>query len=436
MASIIQACLVANLENTLPETIFGRLATSRADLAFILLQSLIQTAPNGDDVQGIIDSAWPLVQQQGTDVASLLIGDESAYYRTLLRILYLSLQPHTSAERLRRARTTDNVEKERSDAKAKRAKKVEVITLELLGIIVARGFRSMIIALHEDPSRVLPSDFALLIAILRTALQVPGVSSYSERLLSYFEDEKTVQYASTLLSWSDQLATERDPVYGELSISFLVELSNLPVLAESLVVSGTFAQIALTNTLKPLRILEGVGPFDEPRRLFDVWSRGLLPLVINIIASVGPPIAAELSEFLRQFQAQLVRASQSFGVKLSPVPADAYAGYVTLSVAAEAHALALITQILQDFRESGPSLGIVASDVVQLQWDSAGVREDLETRLQRRNNLRNSIVPMDEQEEMWSRQKPLNKRGTCENRLEEKVVSEMIATLSLLKSGS
>ena len=432
MASIVRDCLQANLDNGLPERFSKRLATSRADLSFALLQRLVEVAPFGDDARSVLNSAWALLRGQSSEIATLLVGDDAVYYRTLLRILYLSLQPHASSEQSRVDRGHDNVEKERSGARAKQAKDIEPLVLEMLRSIVAHSFRSLIVHLHEDPSKVEPADFALLTAIMRTAFQVPGVANYSERLLTHFDDERTAQYASTLLSWSDQLTTGNDPIYGELSITFLLELSNLPILAESLVLTGTFAQVATTNLFNFFRKPGGVGPFDQPARMYSIWVRGFLPLAINLLSAIGPPIAAELSTTLNQFEAQLSRASHGLGVKLSPVAPGPHTGHITLTMAAEAHALALITTVLKRFRESGASLGIVPSDLVELPWDSAGVREDLETRLQRRNNLRNNIVPTDEHEEAWSRQQPLNAQGECENRLEEKVVGELTAALSLL----
>ena len=433
MASIARDCLQENLDNTLPELVFERLATSRIDLAFTLLQRLIEVAPFGEDAKTILNSTWVLLRGQGSDIATMLSGDNASYYRNVLRVLYLSLQVHVSSERPRSGNQDhDQAGKDASDAMTRKAKEIEATVLEILETVVAHGFRSLIVLLHEDSEKVQPSDFALLIAIMRTALQIPGVATYSERLITFFDDERTSQYASTLLSWADQLTTDGDPVYGELSMTFLLELSNLPALAESLVVSGTFAQATTTNLLNWFRKSGGHGPFDEPARLYNIWVRGFLPLVINLLSAIGPPIAAELSTTLNQFEAQLSRASHSLGVKLSPVSSGANTGYVTLSMANETHALALITTILNRFRESGSSLGIVASELMELPWDSTGVREDLETRLQRRNNLRNNIVPTDEHEEALSRQKPLNAQGGSENRLEEKVVSELTAALSLL----
>ena len=431
MASVIRECLKANLENSLPEPIFQKLAASRVSLAFALMQCLITAAPNSDDAKSIIEPAFLLVNSQDFDIATCLTGDNAPYIRVLLRILCLSLEAHLQKGQHRRSKQSHAVASG-MESLVKTDSKVESVVLEILGSIAARGFRSLISLLHEDSTKVRPEDFGLITAIMRTALQVPGISSYSERLLTYFEDERTVQYASTLLSWSHHLMDNRDPLYGELSMTFLTELSNMPVLAESVAVGGTFGQITTATLFNYFRRPGGTGPFDEPTRMFNIWTRGFLPFVINLLSAIGPPIAVEISNTLKMLEPQISRASTSFGVKLSSQPPGPTTGYITLSMAGEAHSLALLWVVLNRFRESGSSLGIITTELLEMPWDAAGVREDLESRFQRRNHLRNSIVPTDDREQAWSRQKPLRIGGGSENKLEEKVVGEMRAALALL----
>ena len=412
----------SNLENTLPELIFNKLAQSRADLAFLLLQQLIDAAPAGIDAKGILKPAWETLYSYAPDLGTALTGDEAEYVRTLLKILYLSLQAHLDSNLVAN-----------TPVESREAIRSTTTILEILGIAVARGFRSLTTRLHENPSKVLPADFALINAILRTALHVPGVDKHPEELVIYFSDENTSRYASTLLSWSHQLVVDNDPIFGEISITFLLEQSSVPALAESIVIGGCLSQIASTNLVNYFRRPGGAGPFDQPSRVYSIWTRGILPLMINLLRAIGGPIASEIASFLNQFKPQLARASNSFDIKPSPKPKEIHSGYVNLAMASEVRSLALITTILGIFREAGASAGIVAADIAQLEWDRAAVKEDLEGRLQRRNTLRDSIIATHEREEAWSRQKATNPRGGSENRLEEKVVEELAAALSILE---
>ncbi|KAI9854747.1 MAG: hypothetical protein M1830_006509, partial [Pleopsidium flavum] len=64
------------------------------------------------------------------------------------------------------------------------------------------------------------------------------------------------------------------------------------------------------------------------------------------------------------------------------------------------------------------------------------VKEDLEGWLQRRGALRERIVPMNEREGQWVRQKRFKAASDAENRLEEKVLEEMNSALVCLGGGS
>ena len=422
LAVVIGDCLRSNLENALPELIFSKLAQSRADLAFLLLQQLVSASPTGPEAKEMLKLAWDTLLNHAPDLGIALTGDEAEYDRTLLKVLYLSLQAHLSPSPVTNAR-----------GESREALKTTMMIVDILGVAVARGFRSLTTRLHENPSKVLPADFALFNAILRTALHIPGVDKHSEQLVIYFSDENTSRYASTLLSWTHQLTVETDPVFGELSITFLLELSSVPALAESIVIGGCLAQIASANIVDYFRRPGGFGPFDQPSRIYSIWTRGILPLVINLVRAIGAPIASEIASFLNQFKPQLMRASNSLNTKPLSAPRDMHSGHVSLAMASELRSLALITTILGMFREAGASAGIVAADVAQLEWDRLAVKEDLEERLQRRNALRDSIVATDEREEAWSRQKATHPQGGSESKLEEKIVEELTAALAILE---
>ena len=98
----------------------------------------------------------------------------------------------------------------------------------------------------------------------------------------------------------------------------------------------------------------------------------------------------------------------------------------------EAYSLALISYILTRFREAGASLGIDAQSIQELKWDKAQVKEDIEELLERKQNLRARIVATSEKELELSRQKPVDAASGAQSRLEEKIVSELKATLACL----
>lgn len=418
-------CLRSNRSSSSPETIFEQLAMSRAELAFTLLQDLVELKSSNSELKNILSTAWDTFRAHETDVGLALTGESADYYRTLLKILCLALQAHTPDSESNDANTQTNTLVPLSTIQ---------VVLEILEVAVARGFRSLTAILHDDSTRVLPADFFLIVALLRTGLRIPDIENHSTQLVSHFSDNQTARCASALLSWADQIATDHDPVYGELSISFLLELSSIPALAESLAVEGILTQVSSTNLIMYLRQDKGVGPFDSPSRLYSIWARGILPLLLNLLHAVGAPMAAEIAASLNNFPGQLARASESFMVK-SVNPANPTASAITLSMVSEAQTLAAITIILDTFREAGPSAGAIAKQIEKPTWDKVGVKRGIESLLQRRTILRERTLPSNEKEEAWIRQLPVSSAGGAENRFEEKVVRELNITLSILGGG-
>ena len=432
MIATVIACLRSNVSSQLPENIFQGLVMSRGELAFSLLQRLFEVKSTEDGLKKVLSAAWDAFRENESDVGLALSGPNADYCRILLKILSLSLQTYilvsSSSSRERNGSELEGANQSKKNATSTAATQVAV---EIFGVVGAHGFRSLTTLLHDDPTRLLPDDFALIIAISRAALHMPDIGKHITQLLSHLSDHKTAVHASALLSWSDQIPTHHDPVYAELSISFLLSLSEVPALAESLAVEGLLTHLSSTNLISFLRQKIGIGPFDNPTRLYSIWYRGILPLLLNLLTAVGASIAPEIACTINSFPAQLSRASNTFGSK--PLSSnDPTAGCITLSMALETQSLAMILKILDSFREAGPSIGVDAAQVVELTWDQTQVKDDLEHWMQRRAALRSRILPTNEKEKIWARQPPLSTASEAESRLEEKLLEEMRIILNLL----
>ena len=422
MIKVVVDCLRSNVaESSTSLAILEKLAQTRAELAFTLVQRLIEVRCEHREIQNILPATWDTLRKYDNNVESALRGEGSDYYRLLLKTLLLALQCHLIKTSSDATHNDSSVLTKPSSLPA-----TTQIVLEIIDLIVARGFRALTTLLHDDASLVQPPDFTLVTAILRTALLIPGITRNTTHLLTSFADASTARCASSLLSWSDQLATNHDPIYGELSIHFLLEISNVTSLAESLAVEGVVAHITSTNLMKYLRQETVLGPFDFPVRIYRIWSRGLLPLFLNLLYSVGPPIAAEIAGVLNSFPQQLARASNAFDTDTRSV--------LTLSMTSEAQTLAVITGILDTFRDAGASAGIVAADVAQVEWGRAQVKDDIEIWLGKRPALRDAIVSTTESEELLLRL-PAQRTGDAESRLEERIVNGMREVLALLGNG-
>ncbi|KAF9693042.1 hypothetical protein EKO04_008987 [Ascochyta lentis] len=424
LIGVVKRSMKANAESNLPEALFGQLMVLRVDLAFALLKKLVEAKVHTAESRQLLAPVWNAIRASTSDFETVFSGDAVHYYRSQLRILYLALQPHLVEE------TEQNEEADfRSSFRGTMPashKTYETssstLLLEILSDTVAKGFRSLANQLHADPSSVSPSDFALLTAILQRIIAVPEMSKWQTQAALLFANSSTIRYATSLFSWSDRLTITHnstpDPIYGELSLLFLLTLSTIPSLAETMAVDGILSHLNTANLTNYFRRPGGMTPFDTPTRLHSIWTKGILPLCLNLLLNVGPPIAPEISAFLNQFPNQLARAAGA--LNSSPSSLRKPSAGISLSVVSETHSLALITAILANVRRQGPKLGVQASEVAVLDWDVEGVREDVESWLSRKSALRERVVACDEREvDMLGR-----KKGGG-NELEERVLVEL-----------
>lgn len=426
LIDMVKKCMIANTDSILPEALFGQLILQRADLAFTLLKRLVEAKTQLPEARQLLTPVWNAIRRATPDFENVFSSDSVSYHRSLLRILYLTLHFHMiedtdqSETATFRSSFRGTVPKSHNDL----TESISTQLLEILSDTVAQGFRSLATQIHADPSSVSPSDFALLTALLQRIIAIPEMAMWQSQAGLLFANSNTVRYATSLFSWSDRLTIKNngidDPIYGELSLLFLLSLSSIQSLAETMAVDGVLSQLNTANLMNYYRRPNGMGPFDTPARLHSIWTKGILPLCLNLLLSVGPPIAAEISSFLNQFPTQLERASYS--INSNPSSRQLQNTKITLSVASEIHSLALISSIIDNVRRQGPKLGIQANDVPVLEWDKENVKEDVESWLGRKGVLRERVVAMNEREvEMVAR------TGSSEggNELEDRVLGEL-----------
>ncbi|THX94768.1 hypothetical protein D6D08_01501 [Aureobasidium pullulans] len=417
LAKVVQKSLSANMEASIPAVLFDNVAQTRADLAFVLLQKLTSIKSKETSVRDLLATAWDIVRTSNQDFEVASTPRDVEYYRTLLRVLFLALQPQVY----------NPVQKEKRSAPA-----VPIIPLEILNA-VHKNFRALCSNVHANSESVQPADFVLLTALLQSILRIPGIATAHSSIATGCADAGTLRYATSLYSWSDRLVTADsvDPVYGELAILFLLELSSVTFIAEQMAVEGVLSRLSSANLSHYLRNMNGKGPFDEPVRVFAIWSKGILPLCLNLLEAVGPPIASEIGAFLNSFPAQLRRAEADLENK-QPSLRHPYAGSLTLSLASETHSLSLISLILERLRSVGASSGASAAEIPSLEFDRTNAKETVEGLLRSKRNLRERITPIGEREAELARQKPVVASKDIENRLEERIVDEFEAALVCL----
>ncbi|KAL2869274.1 nucleoporin [Aspergillus lucknowensis] len=423
MATVITSCLNANANGVPQEAIFERIQQTRVDFAQNLLQRLVERGAKGAEFFSLLGVVWDSLRSRRATYEDALINDDSDYYRSLLNMLFLSLQFHLDSP----SRAAPEILNKKAELSSDLG-----FVVEIAKTVVAQGFRSLTSYLHDQPNKCTPKDFAIITAILQSSLQVKNIDRLYEHITYHIADNDTVRHATSLFSWADQLAVAGDPIYGELSISFLAKLSTIPMLAEHLAVEVVLAQLSTCRLTNVLRQPKGFGPFDPVPRLYSIWTGGILPLCLNLLYHVIRT-APEVAAFLNQFEGQLTRAAESFtSARTTALSSGTPPRRICLNMASEAYSLALISYILSRLREAGSSIGVDTEAIQELRWDKARVKEDVEELIERRAMLRARITATNDKEAELARHKPADAASGAENRLEEKIVNGLKAVLACL----
>lgn len=411
MLQVAQQCLNANQGVPGSESIFVKLIDARASLALVLVQRLAKLSVAVQDINQLL----------GTLVGTIHgvqepFGKESiAYYRTLLKSLFVTLRSyHHSANK--------GVSNSAVDLGGSTVTVTQTV-LNLLDHVVGKGFRMLVSLVHDNDSEISPEDLALLTAILQACLSLPNMDQSQTQILNIMAAHDVVNAATSLFSWADRLAHQGDPVYGELSVLFLLELSTLPLVAEQLACDGVLSSLLSANLAKYM-LRSTVSPLaDTPvaQRCYAIWVKGFLPLMLNLLAALGATLAPEITYVLNQFSHLLDASADRFEAPgASRTRSNSSPQYLTLLAASEIHSLALLTRVISALRANNNR------DIPNIEWDTTSVLENVEFWLSSKRLLKERLLPLGTRETDWknTRREP-GSAGGSENILEEKVVSQL-----------
>lgn len=300
--------------------------------------------------------------------------------------------------------------------------------IEIIKYVVSHGIREIAASIHEPAAQSSPEDLVLVTGIFQSCLRISNILSSHPQIASILISDGAINIALRLFSWSDRLAIDGDPIYGELSILFLLELSSIPMMAEQLAIEGFLTQISSSNLMLYFQNEKlGLATDAGSRRCYSIWARGLLPLLLNVIYSLQQSIAIEVAQFLNQYPALLRQSERVLEAPLMNRLVDhGPKRCITLIACSEVHSLALIIFILNGFREN--MRGKV--EIPPVNWDSSAVLENVEFWLGSRAMLRDRLLPTTDREVEMMKLK--EESSETISQLEEKVIAQLVGIKDIL----
>lgn len=415
LAQAVKNSLEASAAANLDVPSMDKILIMRAEMSFVILSKLVSGghAASTPETKAILPAAHRALRASPADFDVATQVEDLQYYRLGLQILVLAVQIHLHPS----SSTAPPANPPTFSKKATDETTISFLDPAIAGGLadvvtgtVAPAWRALSGNLHTNIACAMPADFALVSALLQAVLAVPGVAVAYIPMAEAVAAWQLVRSALSLYSWADRLAEatgDGDPIYGELAIQFLRVLSTIKPAAEHIALEGALPAMASANLSSYLRKPGGKTPFDNPRRMFGIWAEGMLPLCLNLLDAVGPPVAGEVGAFLNGFPQQLERANAALESR-EPTKFHPNAGAITLGIVQEAHALSLISIILRSDIARAAAEGI---DIMAVTLDTAGgvlrsydhvkVVEEAKGLARQKANLSARIVAASPVEEVW-----------------------------------
>ncbi|KAK0637272.1 nucleoporin subcomplex protein binding to Pom34-domain-containing protein [Bombardia bombarda] len=423
MLQVAEQCLESNQRQQPPENIFIRVTHARANLALHILQRLADSSRLPKDITKLL-----------TNISVSLYGvedpygrDQISYFRTLLKILFVILKG---------SRHSANSGAEKTSPTASIAVTQQVLTI--IDRVVGQSFKTLVALVHDPESPTTAEDLAIITAILQACLSVPGIDQCQVQVLNIMSSHDVMQVAISLFSWADKLADKGDPIYGEIALLFLLELSALPAVAEQLACDGLLGHLTSANVTGFMR-RPNVSPFSDnagAARCYGIWAKGILPLLLNILGALGATITPEVAFVLNQFPSLLRSSVERFEAPgQSRTAARDTPSFIALIAISEIHSLALLTRVLSALRINN------SRDIPEVKWDAGSVLENVEFWLSSRKILRERLLPLGPRETAWRATKAGGggggggggaEDGGVESVLEEKAVAQLLSVRDVL----
>jgi nuclear pore complex protein Nup188 len=292
---VIKKLLEANLNEDSSILLFSKIHRVRVELAFFFLYSLSQQSTlSAADTQEILEIALQLVISHDVDFLLNLSSQNYEVYRPLLRIISKLLTNAKGATKV-----------------------IEALSGELLEfseIVIAKGTTVIFEAVQTDyrsseiGGRI--EDLLLIISLFKGLIAAKPPKSFTTRLSTLLVDYSTLKSILNVYSNSHSLKIHNDAVFAELSLTYIVELIFVDVIAEQLISSGLFS--TLIQSPISLTIEEGGIFVHNAPKLHNIWTNGLLPIILILMNKFGVRLLPEISAFVSYFSNQFTSTIQSW----------------------------------------------------------------------------------------------------------------------------
>ena len=146
-------------------------------------------------------------------------------------------------------------------------------------------------------------DLFLLLSLLTKIKALKPLDSFNVILASSLNEVGTVKVILSLYSTSHLLKVNDEALLGPLTLTFVSELCSIKSVAEKFITNGLFA-VLLESPLSVAIQKGNIKPETKPS-LHNIWTNGLLSIVLLLLSEFGVKVLPECCLFVSYFTKQV-----------------------------------------------------------------------------------------------------------------------------------
>lgn len=146
-------------------------------------------------------------------------------------------------------------------------------------------------------------DIFLLLSLFNKIKQLNPPGSFNEILASSLNDVGTIKVILNLYSSFPSIRLNGEPLLGNLILTLVSELCSVKEISSKFITNGLFA-VLLESSLSVILQEGNIKPETQPR-LHNIWSNGLLSIMLLLVSEFGSNILPETCLFASYFHKQI-----------------------------------------------------------------------------------------------------------------------------------
>lgn len=336
--TFVAKLLKINVDDGIPAEMFRQTFQERIELAFYLLYSIYNSGVKKDPKQifEIIKESSELLTSPSMDFLKSLTTQDHGSYRSLLRIIYISI----------------NLIK-------------DDITLifeyfsvfrQLFSLIITKGTRNILIDLQNDVylSRTNKKhvsvaltdrldDLQLILSILKVFVNLKLSSNLHYDMASLVSEDGTLKSLLNLYSFSHLIEVNGENIFAQLSLMFIQQLLTIGIIAENFYSSGLLVVLVQSSISLPIKN-GGINISSAPQ-YHRIWTNGLLPIFVIVLSKLGTNVITEFSLALHAFGKQIEYCVESWAKDSSSIK-------ISSALISETSQILLLCQMLKSYNVS------------------------------------------------------------------------------------